>query len=195
MRIVRQRSTCSRSSLRSSRHGPVLGQGVVELLRHQRDGGERRAELVRRGGGEAVELGQVLLARQHELRGGERLGELARFLGHPPGIDAREGRSEEDRRPDAGDIDERNVEGLAGKPGQGLVHQDEERGASRPPGGPSPSVRSGVSAVAEIRTGARKSIEKGFCRPAGEVEQGRELQNVEGQKYRRGVVASRWLAG
>ena len=34
----------------------VLRQDVVELLGDERDGGERRAELVRRGGGEAVEL-------------------------------------------------------------------------------------------------------------------------------------------
>ena len=68
---------------------PVLRQRVVELLGDERDGGERRAELVRGRGGEAVELGQVLLAGEHQLGRGERLGELARLLGDPPGIDRR----------------------------------------------------------------------------------------------------------
>ena len=35
---------------------------------HQRDGGERRAEFVGGGGGEAVELGEVLGAREHAVR-------------------------------------------------------------------------------------------------------------------------------
>ena len=57
----------------------------VELLGDERDGGERRAELVRGGGREPVELRQVLLAREHELGRRERVRELARLLGHPPG--------------------------------------------------------------------------------------------------------------
>ena len=69
----------------------VLGADPVELLGDQRDGGERRAELVRGGGGEAVELREMLLARQHQLGRGQRLGELARFLGDAPGVDAGEG--------------------------------------------------------------------------------------------------------
>ena len=54
---------------------------------------------------------------------------------------------------------------------------------------PSPSVRSGVSAVAEIRTGARNSMAKGFSQPAGQVEQRRQLQDVEGEERGGGVVA------
>ena len=73
---------------------------MVELLRHQRDGGKRRAELVGGRGREAVELREVLLAGKHQLGRGERLRQLARLLGDPPGIDPGEGGAEQDRRPD-----------------------------------------------------------------------------------------------
>ena len=62
---------------------------ALELLRDHRDGGERRAELVRGGGGEPVELREMLLAREHELGRGERVGELARLLGELPGMQRR----------------------------------------------------------------------------------------------------------
>ena len=55
-------------------------------LGDHRDGGERRAELVRGGGREPVELREMLLARQHQLGRRQRVGELARFLGDLPGM-------------------------------------------------------------------------------------------------------------
>ena len=91
-RIARQRSTSCRRSVRSSADGAALRQLAAELLRHERDGGERRAELVGGRGGEAVELRQVLLAGEHHLGRGERLRELARLLRHAPSVDPREGR-------------------------------------------------------------------------------------------------------
>ena len=75
----------------SSADRTFLGPISCELLGHERDGGERRAQFVRGRGRQAVELGEMLLAREHQLGRGERLGELARLLGHPPGIDADEG--------------------------------------------------------------------------------------------------------
>src|SRR6185437_6929150 len=53
---------------------------ALDLAHNQRDGGERRAELVGGGGGKAVELRQMLLARQHQFGGGQRVGKLARLL-------------------------------------------------------------------------------------------------------------------
>ena len=124
------------------RHRAVLGQGMVELLGHEGDGGERRAELVGRRGRQAVELGEVLLAGQHQLGRGERLGELARLLGHPPGIDAGEGGAEQDRGPDPGHVEEgqrralrRETRAGAGGRGRGgwrADGQEPERRASAP---------------------------------------------------------------
>ena len=146
------------------RHRPLLRQGVVELLGDERDRRERRAELVRGGGGEPVELRQVLLAGEHQLGRGERLGELARLLGDAPGIDADEGDAEQDRDPDAGDVEERQRRRSARHQGSGrwASTRIEAEPTARQP---SASVRSGGSAVAEIRTGARNSIANGFCRP------------------------------
>ena len=109
------------------RSGPSSRQRVLELLGHERDGGERRAELVGGGGGEAVELGQVLLAGEHQLGRGERLGELARLLGDPPGVDAGEGacRAGSPSRPRS----RRGRAARALRPGTraGAVDEDEER--------------------------------------------------------------------
>ena len=145
---------------------PFLGQGMVELLRHEGDGGERRAEFVGGRGREAVELGEVLLAGQHQLGRGERLGELARLLGDPPRVDARERRAEQDRGPDPGHVDERQARGSRpGYQGRGRWAQDQDRRRARPPAARARASAPGVSAVAEIRTGARNSIENGFCSP------------------------------
>ena len=87
--MPRQRSICSRSSPISSAIAASCGSLPLQFLGDERDGRERRAELVRGCRGEPVELRQVLLAGEHELGGGERLRELARFLRHAPGVDAR----------------------------------------------------------------------------------------------------------
>ena len=79
----------------------VGGDRVLQLLGDHRDGRQRRAEFVRGGGGQAVELREMLLARQHQFGGGQRVGELARFLGDLPGIDADESDGEQEREPDA----------------------------------------------------------------------------------------------
>ena len=88
----------------------IVAERLLHLLGDQRDGGERRAELVRGGGGEPVERRQMLLALQHQFGGGERVGEQPRLLGDAQGIDAGEGDRGEHRHPHAGDIDERHGE-------------------------------------------------------------------------------------
>ena len=72
-------------------HIRVVAERALHLLGDQRDGGERRAELVRGGGGEAVERREMLLALQHQFGRGERVGEQARFLGDAEGVDGGEG--------------------------------------------------------------------------------------------------------
>ena len=78
-------------------------------LRDHGDGRERRAELVRGRGRETVELGQMLLARQHQLGRRERVGELPRLLGDLPRIDADEADREQDREPDADHVERRQL--------------------------------------------------------------------------------------
>ena len=89
-RISRQRSAWLCSSAMSSAKLPPGGCVARQLLGHHGDGGERRAELVRGGGGEAVERVQLLLAGEHHLGGRERLGHLPRFLGQPPDVEREE---------------------------------------------------------------------------------------------------------
>ena len=85
----------------------VLGQlaprrGVPrQLLGDHGDGRERRAELVRRRGGETVERVQLLLARQHHLGGGQRVRHLPRLLGEPPGIERQEDHARQHRGQEA----------------------------------------------------------------------------------------------
>src|SRR6476469_10481928 len=59
----------------------VVVLGVAEqLLGHYGDGRQRSAEAMRRGGSEAVERRQFLLAREHELGCCERVGHAPRLL-------------------------------------------------------------------------------------------------------------------
>ena len=64
-----------------------VDERAFKFSRHDGDDRERRAEFMRRGGGEAVELRQVLLAFQHEFGRRKRVGELAAFLGDLPRVD------------------------------------------------------------------------------------------------------------
>ena len=56
-------------------------------------------QLVGGGGRQPVELGEVLLARQHQLGRRERVGEQARLFGDEPGVDADEADRHQDRDP------------------------------------------------------------------------------------------------
>ena len=106
----------------------VAGERVLELLRHQRDRRQRRAELVRGGGGETVERVQFLLARQHEVGRGQRRRHLPGFLGEPPGIEREERRRSAHRGEGAELVDQRQLEGEASVPRKRLVKDDENPG-------------------------------------------------------------------
>src|SRR5829696_8434155 len=168
-------------------HRPLLRQGVVELLRHERDRRERRAELVRGGGGEAVELRQVLLAGEHPLGRGERLGELARLLGDAPGIDADEGDAEQDRRPDSGDVEEGQRRCRPG-PRQRPVDEDEDRGgANRKAAERQRAV--GRQRRRRDQDRCQEQHRERVLQAAGQVAQRRELEDVEAKQKRRRILA------
>ncbi|BAQ48319.1 hypothetical protein Maq22A_c27440 [Methylobacterium aquaticum] len=161
---------------------------AVEFLGHHRDGGERRAEFVGRRRRQPVELRQVLLAGEHQLGRGERPGELARLLGDPPGVDPREGGAEQDRGPDARDVQERQFQGLAGEPRQRPVDEGEHR---RQADGEEPQ-RQGVGRGQRGRGdqhGCQEEQRERVLQPAGEEEERRELDDVEGEEQHRRVVA------
>ena len=83
----------------------VAGHLALELPGDQRDGGERRAELVGGGRGEPVERREMLLAGEHHLGRVEGAGELPRLLGDAEGVDAGEGAGRDQRHPDADRVD------------------------------------------------------------------------------------------
>ena len=68
----------------------------LQFLDDYRDGRQRRAELMGGRRRQAVELRQMLLAREHELGRGQGLGDLPALLGDLPGIDADEADREQD---------------------------------------------------------------------------------------------------
>ena len=80
--------------------GRVGPERALQLLRDDRDGRERRAELVRGRGREPVELREMLLAREHQLRRGQRVRHQTAFLGDLPRIGADEDDRHEVRNPD-----------------------------------------------------------------------------------------------
>ena len=92
-----------------------------QLLGHHRDGRQRRAESMRGRRGQTVERRELLLARQHHLGGGQRLGHAPRFLGGAPGIEADEQDSRHERRPHPHHIGERQQQVGVMEPGQRVV--------------------------------------------------------------------------
>ena len=98
-----------------------MRQFALQLLGDERDGGERRAELVCGGGGKPIKCGEALLARQHQFGGGECGRHLARFLGDAARIDGGEDDAAHQSRPHAEDIDGRQFERCRGEPRQRKV--------------------------------------------------------------------------
>ncbi len=102
---------------------------VLQLARDQEDGRQRRAEFMGGGGGEAIELGQMLLARQHQFGRGERIGKFARFLGDLERVEAGDADREQDREPDAEQVDRRQHQRIFALPRQRQMKEHQRRGA------------------------------------------------------------------
>src|SRR5438445_246372 len=103
---VRSRSV---RAMNTPRRSPLSSLSSA-LARKEEGGRQRSAEVVRGGGRKAVELGQMLLARQHQFGGGERVGKLARFFGDLERIETGDADREQDRKPDAVQIDLRQYQ-------------------------------------------------------------------------------------
>ena len=69
----------------------AAGRNIArQFFGNEHDGGEWSAELVRGGGGEAVERMQLLLVRQHQFARVEGCGHLPALPGKPASIDGEE---------------------------------------------------------------------------------------------------------
>ena len=187
--MPRQRATCSRRRLTVVREGSSLRQLQVEFLGDQRDGRQRRSELVGRRRRQAVELGEVLLAGEHQFGRGQRLGELACLLGDAPSVDACERDAEQDGGPDAAHVEERQLRVRpASSPGQRTVRQHEQgRAADREEAQAQRPLRRERGGRDQNRR--QEQDRKGILETPGQVKKRCQLQDVEGEQQGRRIVA------
>ena len=193
-RMVRQRLTSWSSRARSSRTGgrdrrlSDMREQALHFLDDECDGRQRRAEFMGRGGRQAVELRQVLLAGEHQFGRGQSVGKLPRFLGDARRVNAGESGAEHDREPGAQAEHRRQIELLAREPGQRQVmhHQDAWRRAQSEAraaacGG---RQRGGRDHHAARGTASRR----GSFRPPVRNSSDRELHDVEAEQNRGRIV-------
>lgn len=136
----------------------------------------------------------MLLALEDEFGGGQRVGQLARFLRDPEHIDGGEGDSREYGEPHAGDIDARNFELCTRDPWQRQVKEDQQAGSCENEDRQHSSQANGQR---------RRGNDHRYCQQqgkrvhqaAGHVEQASQLQAVEQQDAERGLGPSRCAAG
>ncbi len=187
-RIARQRSTDSSSRLK------IVGERLVvrRLGGHfpddQRDGGERRPQFVRGGGGEPVELREMLGARQNEFRRGQRARRLPRLGRHPVGVERHESGADPESKPDAGHVKGRKDELLAADPGERQVEAQERgrAGERKREQAERPTKRQRGRGDGD---GGEKQDDERIGDPSGQEQQPRQLKNVVGEKNGRVAFA------
>ena len=134
---------------------------------------------MRGGGGEAVKLRKVLLARQHQFGRGQCVRKLTRLFGDLPGIDADESDREQDAEPDAHHVDRRQLQWVIDVPRQRVVHENKNRGADH-----------GKAAEDQCETGRQRGrrqqnrTEKkkceGILQSSGQKQKHRQFGDIEG---------------
>ena len=153
----------------------------------RRNGGQGRSEFVGGGGGQAIELRQMLFARQHEFGGGQRAGQLARLLGDPIGVDRDKHRPGRERHPGADAVKRRQLQRLAAPPRQRLVGERQRRAQSQR------QDEQGKDAGRRQRGRRyhhRREDEdrERVGQPACQVKQCRELNDIEAKDDRRPAI-------
>ena len=139
---------------------------------------------MRGGGGEAVELGQMLLAGQHQFGGGQRVGKLAGVLGDLDRIEAGDADREQDREPDPEQIDRRQHQRFFALPRQRQMEEHQRRGA----GHREDAERDGQPDRQRRRRDQHRGQEqkrKRILQAAGEKQQRRQFDDVERQQRSR----------
>ena len=136
------------------------------------------------GCGEAVELGEMLLARQHQFGRGERIGEFSRLLGDLERVEAGDADREQDREPDAEQVDRRQHQRIIALPRQWQMKEHQRR-------------RAGDREAAECyrqpdRQARRRDQDRreeqereGILQAAGQEQQPGQFDDVERQQRRR----------
>ena len=145
--------------------GGIFRQRALQLARHHRDGAERRAQLMRRRGGQRAQRRQAMLARQRQLGGGQARRHARGFRCDAPGIDRGEADADHQRRPDAGLVKLRQQQRFACRPGQRLVHHARSRDTEAKAMPARISVLPRLSVAAAITTGATNIRAKGLAMP------------------------------
>ena len=183
LRMSRQRRAWVRSRRISSAKGEDWVELPLDLAGDDENGGERGAQFMGGGGGEPVQLGEVLLARQHEFGRRERRRDLAQLLGDLPGIHADISEGEKVREPDAEHVDARQFEPAFARPGQremsdhehartGHRESREHQGEPHRQGGRRDQHR------------AEKQERERILQPAGEEQERGKFDNVDGEQPR-----------
>src|SRR6516165_1589993 len=160
--------------------------GELQLFGDQRDGGERRAEFMRGGGRQSVDLREVLFACQHQFGRRQRVRELARFLGDLPGMQTDEGDREQNGEPHPHYVDLGQSERRLGIPGQRIVHEHQHGRASDGKAAEHERHPRWQRSGRDQNRPEKKQCER-VLQPAGEEQQHRELGGVEGKQPRRPV--------
>ena len=107
----------------------VVVHGLFKLARNQKGRRQRRAEFVGGRRCKAVDLGQMLLARQHQLGRRQRVGKLAGLLGDLERVERGDADCEQDREPDPEQIDRRQHQRIVAVPRQRQMEEHQRRGA------------------------------------------------------------------
>ncbi len=162
--------------------GAVLGDFALQFLGDEHDRRKRRAELMGGGGGEAVERGQPLFAREHEFRRRKRLSHLPRLLFDAPGIDRDEDDARHERGPKPQHIVERQDRRLSAGPGQRQMIPREDRRdhhcEGRQERGHAEPLRRGGHG-----NGHNEKESKRVFEAARQVKKRRQLQHIVAQQY------------
>ena len=157
---------------------------LFEFTRDQEDRRQRRPEFVRGGGGKAIDLGQVLLAGQHQFGRGQRVGQFSGFLGDLERIERGDSDRDHDREPDAQQIDRRQHHRIVAVPWQRQMEKHQCRGAgdrkhTKCNGQPDWQRRCRDQDRREEQEGER------ILQAAGEEQKGGKFDDVEREQGRR----------
>src|SRR5712671_269760 len=107
----------------------VSGHALLQLARNQKDRRQRRTEFMRGGGRQTVQLREMLFAGQYQLGGRQCVRELAGLLGHLECIKTGNPDRQQDREPDAEQVDRWQYQRLIGVPRQRQIEEDQHGGA------------------------------------------------------------------
>ncbi len=184
-RMSRQRCACSRSVLMSPANWLLsckVRSSSREIRKNRR---ERRTEFVRRRRGKTVELVRCCSRASNQFGGGQRVRQFAGLLGDLERIEAGDADGDHDRQPDAEQVDRRQYQGIVAVPWQRQMEKYQQRRA----GDRQKPERDGQPDRQRRRRDqnrGEKQKRKRILQAAGEEQQSREFDDVQGQQHRRG---------